>query len=426
MHLVIVTSGSRGDVQPYLALAIRAARDGHRVTLATHAVFESWVRSHGIAFRPLHGDPMAMLANPGAGAWLTKGSLAGLWDFAREFGRDFHALFEGLLHDMTVATADADVVLYGAVCMAAAQLHEVRGTPVIAGFLQPLTPTTAFPAAGLTYREPASPWDRRRNRVTHLVAEQLLWQPSRRTVNGWRDRELHAPPVPLLGLFASQRESSAYPICYAYSPAVLPRPADWPVWIGPTGWWFLDEPTFEPSPALAAFVSAGDAPVTIGFGSMTPQDGEWLTGIVLDACDRAECRAVLLQGWGTLGNVSLPATVHVERDVPHAWLYPRSSAIVHHGGAGTTGAAVRSGVPSAIVPLGFDQQFWGSLLHTRGISPAPIKRRDLTAPALAAAIRTARTDSAMRDAADLLGTRVRAEDGTGVALARIVSHAETA
>ena len=89
MHLVIVTSGSRGDVQPYLALAIRAARDGHRVTLATHAIFESWVRSVGTAFRPLHGDPMAMLSNPGARAWLTQGSLVGLWQFAREFGRDF-------------------------------------------------------------------------------------------------------------------------------------------------------------------------------------------------------------------------------------------------------------------------------------------------------------------------------------------------
>jgi len=422
MHLVIVTSGSRGDVQPYLALAVRAARSGHRVTLATHAVFAPWIRSHGIEFRALHGDPVAILRNPGARAWLSNGSWRGLWRFAREFGRDFGDLFEGLLRDLVTVTAGADVVLYGAVCMAAAQLHELRNIPVMAGWLQPLTPTNEFPSVGLAYREPASVWDRRRNRLSHTVGEQLLWQPSRRMVNRWRARELDAPPVSLSGPFAAQRTSS-YPVCYAYSPSVLARPADWPAWIAPTGWWYLDEPAYQPPPALDAFLGAGDAPVTIGFGSMTPQDGEWLTRIVLDACDRAECRAILLQGWGTLGDTALPAWVHVESDVPHSWLYPRSSATVHHGGAGTTGAAVRSGVPSVVVPLGFDQRFWGGRLHALGVSPAPIRRRDLTADLLAASIRQARETPRMRESARALGVQVTAEDGVGVALARIEAHA---
>ena len=422
MHLVIVTSGSRGDVQPYLALAIRAAGAGHRVTLATHAVFEPWVRGFGIGFRVLHGDPMAILRNPGARAWLSNGSWRGLWSFAREFGRDFGDLLDGILRDMATVTADADVVLYSAVCMPAAQLHETRGIPVIGGFLQPLTPTDAFPAAGLSYRDPASVWDRRRNRFSHVVGEQLLWQPSRRRVNRWRERELDAPPVSLFGPFAMQR-SSAYPVCYAYSPALLPRPSDWPEWIAPTGWWFLDEPAYTPPAPLAAFLEAGDAPVTIGFGSMTPQDGEWLSRVVLDACEQAQSRAILLQGWGELGRTSLPAWAHREPEVPHSWLYPRSNAIVHHGGAGTTGAAVRSGVPSIVVPLGFDQQFWGSRLASLGVSPPPIKRRELTVASLAAAIRTARSSQAMRDAASALGETVRAEDGTGVALSRIEAHA---
>lgn len=421
MHLVIVTSGSRGDVQPYLALARRAAAAGHRVTLATHAIFEPWIRSNGINFRSLHGDPERMLGNPGARAWLADGSLSGLWQFAREFGRDFPALFEGLLRDIVTVTADADMVLYGAVCLAAAQLHETRGLPVMGGFMQPLTPTDAFPAAGLTYREPQSIWDRRRNHLSHVVSEQLLWQPSRRTVNRWRQRELNATPVSLLGPFAAQR-SASYPVCYAYSPSVLPAPDDWPPWIAPTGWWFLDEPDFQPSPALAAFLAAGEAPVTIGFGSMTPQDGEWLTRTVLGACERAGCRAILLQGWGALGDTALPSWAHVEKEVPHSWLFARSSALVHHGGAGTTGAALRSGRPSLVVPLGFDQQFWGSRLHLLGVSPAPIKRRDLTIDNLAASLRAMRTNTAMRDAAARLGARVRSEDGTGVALARIEAH----
>lgn len=421
MHLVIVTSGSRGDVQPYLALALRAMQRGHRVTLATHDVFRPWVERTGVAFRSLHGDPMRMLSLPGARAWLTDGSRAGLLKFASEFRRDFTSIFEGLLIDLASVTADADMIVYGAVCMAAAQMQELRGTPVMAGWLAPITPTRDFPVVGLPYREARTAWDRQRNWITHLVGEQLLWQPSRAAVNRWRKETLRAAPVPYFGPFAAQR-SASYPVSYAYSPAVLPRATDWPAWIQPTGWWFLDEPSFVPGDALAKFIDAGDAPVTIGFGSMTPQDGEWLSRVVLDACERAQCRAILLQGWGTLGATSMPSWVHVEREVPHGWLFQRSSAIVHHGGAGTTGAAVRSGVPSVVVPLGFDQQFWGSRLHSIGVSPAPIKRRDLTAANLAAAITCARTDQCMHDAAAALGETVRGEDGTGVALARIEAH----
>ena len=421
MHLVIVTSGSRGDVQPYLALALRAVQAGHTVTLATHAPFESWVTSHGIGFRALHGDPVAMLSTPAASAWLRAGSLHGLRQFALEFRRDFRELSEGMLRDLTTITADADLVVYGMVCMAAAQLHESRGTPVVAGYLAPLTATTNFPMPGISYREPDSWVDRRVNRLSHTIAQQMLWQPSRRIVNRWRVNDLHLAPLPLRGPFAAQ-QSASYPICYAYSPSVLPRPADWPQWVGPTGWWYLDEPSYQPPAALTSFLAAGDHPVTIGFGSMTPRDGEWLTHIVLGACERAECRVVLLKGWGSLGETSLPSWAHVETDIPHSFLYSRSNAVVHHGGAGSTGAGVRSGVPGMVVPLGFDQQFWGSRLHAVGVAPAPIKRRDLTIDNLAKALRTMRDDTHMRDSAAALGVAVRAEDGTGVALARIEAH----
>jgi sterol 3beta-glucosyltransferase len=425
MHLVIVTSGSRGDVQPYLALAMRAAAAGHRVTLATHELFRPWVESNGIGFRALHGDPVQMLSGPGARAWLASGSRRGLWRFVREFGRDFAGLVDGMLADLATVTADADVVLYSAVCMAVAQLHELRGTPVIAGWLQPLTTTSAFPAAGLTYRDADSAWARRRNRVTHVVTEQMLWQPSRSAVNRWRRHTFNAPSLPLLGPFAAQR-TPGFPVCYAYSAHVLPTPVDWSPWVRPTGWWFLNDANFTPSAALQRFMQAGDAPVSIGFGSMTPQDAEWLTRVVLDASEQAECRALLLRGWGALGNTigetALPAWAHCETEVPHAWLYARSSALVHHGGAGTTGAAARSGVPSLTVPLGFDQQFWGSRMHAIGVAPAPIKRRDLTVEKLAAALRLMRSDTHMRETAATLGDSVRAEDGTAVALARIEAH----
>jgi sterol 3beta-glucosyltransferase len=422
MHLVIVTSGSRGDVQPYLALALASQRAGHRVTLAAHNNFESWITASGVAFRPLFGDPVGMLSTPGARAWLSDGSLRGLWGFARDFKRDFRSLLAGLLTDIAAVTADADVVVYNAVCMSAAQLFELRGTPVVGGFLQPLTPTRDFPAAGLAYRPALSAWQGRTNHFSHVVGEQLLWQPARPVVNRWLTEEMRGTALPFAGPFRA-RNTPQFPIAYAYSPAVLPTPRDWPHWISTTGYWFLDHPEYTPNSRLSAFLNTGDAPVTVGFGSMTPQDGEWLTRIVLDACERAECRVVLLQGWGTLGAASLPSWAHMEQDVPHAWLYQRSSAVVHHGGAGTTGAAVRSGTPSLAVPLGFDQQFWGTRLQALGVSPAPIRRRELTVERLANGLRRMRVDEAMRAKAAVLGEAVRREDGCAVALQRIETHA---
>lgn len=422
MHIVIATAGSRGDVQPYIALALRARAAGHRVTIATHAVFGDWIRGFGIDVRTLHGDPRSILDLPGARAWLADGSRRGMLAFVRDLRRAWVPLLEGQLRDLTTVTADADVVVYGVAALGAAQLHEASGVPVIAGFPMPLTPTAEFPPAGLTYRDALTDADRRRNRIAHAVGQQLLWQPARRTVNRWRTDVLHIPALPFSGPFARQR-SPTYPICHAFSPAVIPAPADWPAWVAPTGWWFLDAPGYVPPPALQSFIDVGDAPVTIGFGSMTPQDGAWLTGIIARACERAECRVVLLQGWGEMGDAAPPSWMHVERDVPHAWLYARSGAIVHHGGSGTTGAAVRSGVPSQVIPLGFDQQFWGSRLHTLGVAPPAIRRRDLTVDKLVTALRTMRTDQRMRESAAALGERVRAEDGTGIALARIEAHA---
>jgi sterol 3beta-glucosyltransferase len=421
MHLVIVTSGSRGDVQPYLALALRARAAGHRVTLATHAIFRPWIESCGVAFRCLHGDPKQMLSNPGGRAWLADGSRSGLWQFVREFRRDFGALLDGLLDDLLTATADADIVLYNAVCMSIAQLRELRGVPVIAGWMQPTTPTRAFPTSGLPYRETNTTSDQRRNEFTHRVGEQLLWQLARTRVNRWRRRAFNAAPLPFAGPFRKQR-SPDYPVCYAYSAAVLPSPGDWPAWIAPTGYWFLNSPKYTPSAELEHFLDSGTAPVTIGFGSMTPQDGEWLTRIILEACERAEVRAVLLQGWGSLGHTSLPSWAHAESDVPHDYLYARSCAVVHHGGSGTTGAALRSGTPAVIIPLGFDQQFWGGRTHALGVSPAPINRRELTAEKLAAAMRITQRNNEMRHAAAVLGATIAAEDGIGVALQRIEAH----
>jgi sterol 3beta-glucosyltransferase len=157
---------------------------------------------------------------------------------------------------------------------------------------------------------------------------------------------------------------------------------------------------------------------------MTPADGARLGALVREAAEQAEARLLVVQGWGDLvADETLPAHVHVERDVPHAWLFPRCGAVLHHGGSGTTGAAARAGVPTIIAPLGFDQGFWATRMEALGTSAATLPRRTLAVAPLAAAIRRALGDPRLRETAAALGAALRAEPGTAEALARIEAHA---
>jgi UDP:flavonoid glycosyltransferase YjiC (YdhE family) len=152
-------------------------------------------------------------------------------------------------------------------------------------------------------------------------------------------------------------------------------------------------------------------PVCIGFGSMSQRDPAATTRLVLDAVKRSGQRAILVAGWGGLGANDLPDTIFQIDSIPHAWLYPRCAAVVHHGGAGTTAAGLRAGVPSLIVPFHGDQFFWAKRVQEMGVGPAPVPRTRLTAERLANAIQAAVGDKKIAEAAEALGARIRGEDG---------------
>lgn len=202
---------------------------------------------------------------------------------------------------------------------------------------------------------------------------------------------------------------------YGFSRHVVPRPSDWPSDCHVTGYWCLPDDAWTPPQALADFLAAGSPPVCIGFGSMLGEDAERLTALVVEGARRAGLRAVLLTGWGGLTAVEADDVVSVT-EAPHCWLLPRTAAVVHHGGAGTTAAAVRAGVPSVVVPFAVDQPFWAARLHALGVAPAGLPVRHLTSDALAAALRRVTSDAALRSRARRLGELVSAEDGVGAAV----------
>jgi UDP:flavonoid glycosyltransferase YjiC (YdhE family) len=288
-------------------------------------------------------------------------------------------------------------------------LAEKLNIPYAEAAVVPMHPTRAFPSPSLllsTYRLGGT-----LNRITQIIASQAFAQVFRPAVNRMRQEVLHLPPWPLWNAVPSRRQQRNL-VLYGFSPSVVPRPADWDELMKVTGYWFLDPPAlWKPPAALVDFLQAGPAPVYVGFGSMPTTSAEETTRLVVSALALAKQRGILLSGWGGLQQANVPDTVLMVESIPHSWLFTQMSAIVHHGGAGTTAVALRAGVPSMLVPFGMDQHFWAQRIVDLGVGPSPIPRGKLTASGLAQAILAAVGDQDMRYRAAKLGEHIRVEDG---------------
>ena len=410
MTISIVASGTRGDVQPYIALGAGLKEAGYRVQVLTTEDFEGLVKSAGLEFCSTGTSVEAMLQSPEWREVTEKGNFltilsrmtAEMKRRANDLALNVSVLFEG-----------TDLILTGVSGMGGGfSIGEKLGIPVIQAYVFPFTPTSAFPsplAAGL-------PLPALFNRFSFHVMRQMLWQSVRAADMSTR-RELGMSPGSFWGPYRSLNQKRG-PIVYGYSKHVLSRPADWESNIDVTGYWFLEAPSdWSPPPDLASFLNAGSPPVYIGFGSMGSQNPEEATTLALKALALSGQRGVLASGWGGLSQANLPDTVHMMSSSPHSWLFPQMAAVVHHGGAGTTAAGLRAGIPSIIVPFFGDQPFWGQRVAALGVGPKPLPRRKLTAEGLAQAITQAVSDTAVRQQAAALGEKIRAEGGIG----RVVS-----
>jgi UDP:flavonoid glycosyltransferase YjiC (YdhE family) len=232
---------------------------------------------------------------------------------------------------------------------------------------------------------------------------------------------LGLPPAPFWGPFNADCLQHN-PILYGYSPSVIPKPSDWDEDTHVTGYWFLDPADdWTPPAALMEFLQAGPPPIYVGFGSMSSRKPEQTADLILEALAQAKQRGIILPGWGGLRKANLPDTVFMVDSIPFAWLFLRVAAVVHHGGAGTTAAGLRAGVPSIVIPFFGDQFFWGQRVAELGVGPEPIPRKKLTVERLAQAIQEALTDQTMRQRAANLGSKIEAEDGIARAVA-VVRH----
>ncbi|XP_044977581.1 sterol 3-beta-glucosyltransferase UGT80B1 [Hordeum vulgare subsp. vulgare] len=416
LKIAILVVGTRGDVQPFIALAKRLQEFGHHVRLASHVNFRTFVKSAGVDFYPLGGDPRIMAQ------YMTKNKgflMAAPTEISVQRKQVKEIIFS-LLPACTEPDLDtgipfrAQAIIANPPALGHLHIAEALGVPLHIFFTFPWTPTNEFPHP--LARTPQSAT----YRLSYLIVDLIIWWGTRGFINDFR-KKLNLSPI---AYFSTYHGSISHlPTGYMWSPHLMPKPNDWGSLVDVVGYCFLNLGTkYQPPPELSQWLEQGSKPIYIGFGSMPLDDEKKVSTIILDALRETGQRGIISRGWGDLGSFSeVPGDVFILEDCPHDWLFPRCTAVVHHGGAGTTAAGLIAGCPTTVVPFFGDQFFWGEIVHARGVGPVPIRVTELTTEALSNAIRFM-LDPEVKSRSMELAIAIGNEDGVAAAVDSFHRH----
>ena len=405
--LTLLTSGTRGDVQPYLALGLGLQEAGYAVRIATHASFAAAAEGRGLPVMLLADNPSDLFAKPGGEHALRwRGNPIRNLRATLQFWRAARPLFTRLIDRAWQVCQGSDAIIIGLPTLWGQHIADALQVPCLRCLLQPLTPTGEFssPLLPFTFSLGAA-----YNRLTHQLVEQAIWQSWRGAINRWRRETLHAGSAPW------RARSDRLPTLYGFSSIVVPRPPDWSPNQFITGYWFLPSVEWTPSARLVHFLEAGSPPAYVGFGSLTLGQPLATLKIVTQALEATGLRAILAVS-RDVAHASLPDFILPVTDVPHGWLFPHMAGIIQHGGAGTTGAALRSGTPTLGLPHAADQFFWSRRVAALGAGPEPIPLESLTVDKLVKALRQLTHDPGLRSNVQAMGQVIAKENGVASAV----------
>jgi len=426
LRFTFLTIGSRGDVQPYIALSKGLMADGHKCKIATHGEFKEWIESHGIEFGYVGGDPAELMR-----ICIENGTFT--VSFLKEGLSKFRGWLDDLLKTSWAACQGTDVLVESPSAMGGYHIAEALGIPYFRAFTMTWTRTRAYPHA---FAVPERKMGGSYNYMSYVMFDQVFWRAIAGQINRWRRNLLNLGPTSL-----DKMEPHKIPFLYNFSPHVVPPPLDWPEWIRVTGYWFLDDADvsakkWTPPESLVAFIdgahSSGHKVVYIGFGSIVVPDPKAMTRCVIDAVLKSGVHAILSKGWSdrlakthdaSEPEVPLPPQIYPIQSAPHDWLFHRIDAACHHGGAGTTGASLRAGIPTIIHPFFGDQFFWADRVEALGVGTGV---RKLTVSALSDALVSATSDPKQIARAKTIGEHIRADDGVATAIESLYRDMEYA
>ncbi|KAF4631575.1 hypothetical protein G7Y89_g6551 [Cudoniella acicularis] len=399
-----------GDVQPFVALGQELLAVGHRVRLATHDTFKDFVLSSGLEFFPIGGDPADLMAymvkNPGI---IPKMETIRAGDIARK-RKMIREMLEGCWKSciepdpISNVPFVAEAIIANPPSFAHVHVAQAMGVPLHLMFTMPWTATRAFPHP-LANIQASDADPKMSNFLSYGLVEMMTWQGLGNIINSWRKTTLNLDPVP--AMFDSNLiQTQKIPFTYCWSPALVPKPLDWPSNIGNSkpalgipsfsstdrsldvcGFFFRNVPEYTPEPEIDAFLRSRPRPIYIGFGSIVMEDPAAMTQTILTAV--RQCG-----------------------DYQHEieWLFKHVGAVIHHGGAGTTACGLLNGRPTGIVPFFGDQPFWGNMVAAAGAGPHPIDHKSLNSKSLSEAVTFLLSPDALL-AAEGIAVKMRTEDG---------------
>lgn len=402
LRITCLTIGSRGDVQPYIALCKGLIAEGHKPKIATHREFQEWVESHGIEFAPVEGDPAELMRICVENGMFT-------YSFLKEASATFRGWIDDLLSSSWKACQNSDLLIESPSAMGGIHIAEALQIPYFRAFTMPWTRTRAYPHA---FAVPEHKMGGAYNYITYVMFDNVFWKAIAGQVNRWRKKELGLQRTNL-----EKMQPNKVPFLYNFSPSVVVPPLDYSDWIRVTGYWFLDEGKgWQPPKELTDFISKARADgkklVYIGFGSIVVSDSAALTKTIVRSVQKADVRCILSKGWSdrldkkgaSEPEVPLPDDILQIKSAPHDWLFTQIDAAAHHGGAGTTGASLRAGLPTIIKPFFGDQFFFGSRVEDLGVG---IYLRKLNVSVFSRALWEAVHSERMVIKAKVLGEQIR-------------------
>jgi UDP:flavonoid glycosyltransferase YjiC (YdhE family) len=420
LNIVIQVVGSRGDVQPFIALGQELQKYGHRVRIATHNTFEKFVHESNLEFYPIGGDPKELMAymvkNPGlipSMKSLREGDIQKKRDMITEM---LYGCWQSCVEPdlKTQQPFVADAIIANPPSFAHVHCAQALGIPLHLMFTMPWSNTRAFPHPLANFKggEITTPLI---NYASYGVVEFLTWQGLGDVINRFRSSlDLEDIPISVGPVLASALK---VPFTYCWSPALVPKPPDWPAHIDVCGFFFREPTPYSPPKDIDHFLRNGLPPVYIGFGSIVLEDPAKMTANILETVRLLGVRAIISRGWSNLGG-DLPndnEDVLFIGDCPHEWLFQHVAAVVHHGGAGTAACGLRNACPTLVVPFFGDQPFWGEMIAAAHAGPKPIPHGQLTTENLTSAIHFCLTREA-KQAARGLSSQMSSERGVEAAV----------
>ncbi len=426
MRILILTVGTRGDIQPYVAIGHGLQQQGHQVMICAPEAFRAFIGAYDLAFSPMPNAILKLLDSQ-MGRDIVENS-AGILGAARTAFKllgQVKPMQEGIMQACWQAAEafQPEGLIFHTKTLCGTAIGERLNIPIIMTLPLPvMVPTQDFALLGTPELPDFVPtaWKQAYHRHSYRLV-QMGMNAYRKQIQHFREHTLGLPPQTQNVDFLHHSDGRPIPFLHVYSAHVLPRPEDWPQHIGVTGYAFLPVQPWTAPKDLQIFLDQGEPPIYIGFGSIGGKDPAATARLILQAVQHAQVRAVIATGWGGLAcpDALIPEGVHVISEAPHDHLFPSMAAVVHHGGAGSTAAGLRAGKPTLICPFFGDQPFWGERVHTLGIGPEPLPQKKLSVTALTQRLQQLKHHSAYAQNAAALAQKLQHEDGVAQAIAFI-------